>query len=342
MGKDTLLEKHADLAANTSSKRKESSIKARYWVAVLYPENMLPDWEEKIGDLIQVPYAYCIHNRDRDKKSEHRKDHVHLIIVFNNTTPKTHAMNVFDRLSAPGKRALNTCEQVINIRHMYDYLIHDTETCKKQDKELYDPSERIEGNGFDIGLYEQIGEREKLEIYIELSQLIIDKRFSNYADFCSYVFLNFKEVHYIEILKSNSAHFERLTKGVYQSIYLFERTNELPKLSDELQEVYNSDDDLSESNQSVLSENSRGYEGHSSIQEVNSGEENSSESNQRGYGVDMEQHAISTRGYGEKSNCCPFCKSNNFVRRGWTPAGTQRFLCKECKKTFVLEDDDGN
>lgn len=32
----------------------------------------------------------------------------------------------------------------------YDYLIHDTDKCRKLGKHQYDPSERITGNGFDI------------------------------------------------------------------------------------------------------------------------------------------------------------------------------------------------
>lgn len=40
--------------------------KARYWWAVLYQENMRPDWREAIDDLFQLPYAYCEHTADND------------------------------------------------------------------------------------------------------------------------------------------------------------------------------------------------------------------------------------------------------------------------------------
>lgn len=46
--------------------------KARYWWAVLYQENMRPDWRETIDDLLQLPYAYCEHTADKDSKGEHR------------------------------------------------------------------------------------------------------------------------------------------------------------------------------------------------------------------------------------------------------------------------------
>ena len=60
--------------------------KARYWTAVMYPENMIDDWKEEIADLIQMPGAYCVHDKDLDDKKEGRKVHVHIIIVFSNTT----------------------------------------------------------------------------------------------------------------------------------------------------------------------------------------------------------------------------------------------------------------
>ena len=130
--------------------------KARFWTGVLYPENMREDWKEVIGDTLQYPYAYCQHSQDKDSKSEHRKDHVHLIVAFPNTTTYKHALNVMDLLSAEGKKAINKCEAVVGIRNVYDYLIHDTEDCRKKGKEQYDPSERITGNNFDIGAYEQL------------------------------------------------------------------------------------------------------------------------------------------------------------------------------------------
>lgn len=157
--------------------------KTRFWWAVLYPENMDSDWEDKIADIVQLPFAYCIHARDRDKKSEHRKDHVHLILSFPNTTTYNHATKVFDQLSSDGKKATNTCQAIINIRNAYDYLIHDTDGSRKQGKELYCTDERITGNNFDIGAYEQIGLAERNEICKELCTAIVDNGFTNFVDF---------------------------------------------------------------------------------------------------------------------------------------------------------------
>ena len=190
--------------------------KQRYWVGVLYPENMVDDWETQIGDLVEVPYSYCIHNTDEDSLSEHRKDHVHLILVWPNPTTYDHAMSVFNRLSADGRKALNRIEGVINIRNKYNYLIHDTETCRKVGKKLYPPEARKTGNNFDIGAYEQLSVSEKNDMCKELCKVIIDNGFTNFTDFFMYVLSNYEDSNYFEILKSNSGLFERLTKGNFQ------------------------------------------------------------------------------------------------------------------------------
>lgn len=190
--------------------------KNRYWVGVLYPENMIEGWEDVLGDLLELPYAYCKHDKDKDKRSEHRKDHVHMIIVFKNTTTYNHALEVFNKLSAEGKQAINTCQPVINIRHKYDYLIHDTETCRKQGKYLYSPDDRVTGNNFDIGVYEQLDMQVKNDMCRELCNLIMQQGFMNFGDFYIYVITTFEDSNYFEIIKSYSGLFERLTKSNYQ------------------------------------------------------------------------------------------------------------------------------
>lgn len=188
--------------------------KARYWWAVLYQENMRPDWREAIDDLLQLPYAYCEHTADKDSKSEHRKNHVHIIVAKSNTTSYKHIMEVFNLLSAPGKKALNTCEACVNIRHCYDYLIHDTDSCRKQGKEQYDPSYRITGNNFDIGAYEQISSAQKQDMLFELVGFIMVEKFETINDFTTAALREFPE-QYREIIVGYNSILERYCRGNY-------------------------------------------------------------------------------------------------------------------------------
>lgn len=198
--------------------------KARYWTGVCYPENMVEGWEVEIGDILQYPYSYCIHNKchlaeykpsrstKKAEKERHRKIHVHIIVAYPNTTTYANALNLFKKLSKDGCSCINTVEPVENIRHMYDYLIHDTKTAKSQKKYQYSPEERICGNNFDIGAYEQLSIADKVKMKIELSDYVIQNCFTNYATLWMDVSSNFSE-QYLEIIMSNSSHFERLCKG---------------------------------------------------------------------------------------------------------------------------------
>ena len=185
--------------------------KARYWWAVLWVDNLIEDWVDKLPDLVQLPYAGCEHSKDTDIKSENRKNHIHLILVFPNTTTYKHALSVFKQL---GENAVNTCEAIINIRHAYDYLIHDTENCRKQGKYLYDAADRFEGNNFDIGFYEQISEQQKNEMLEELCNYLIDYKIQNMADAFILISQNFS-ADYFPIVKANNAFLDRITRGNY-------------------------------------------------------------------------------------------------------------------------------
>lgn len=185
--------------------------KARYWTGVLWLENLDENWQDEIADLVQVPFAYCIHDKDVDEQNEGRKPHVHLILAFSNTTTYNHALQVFKLL---GDKAVNTIQACISIRNTYEYLIHNTESCRKKDKHEYALKERITGNGFDIGFYEQVSVSEKRDMLKELCDFAIDNNFTNFSDF----FVASNEAfpsEYFEVITTYSAMLERITRGNY-------------------------------------------------------------------------------------------------------------------------------
>lgn len=189
--------------------------KARYWTAVGYLDNMRDDWQDVIAGVLQYPFAYCVHDKDKQGDGDDRKTHVHIVVAYGNTTTYKSALSLFRGLNAVGKEAFNTCEPVANIRYMYDYLIHDTDDARKKRKFQYDKTERIIGNNFDIGSYEQIGTAEKKRIRRELGILIFEQGFTNYLDFYLFICKHY-DSEYEDVVCSYSGHFARLTKGNYQ------------------------------------------------------------------------------------------------------------------------------
>lgn len=196
--------------------------KNRQWWAVLYNENMREDWEDEISNLVQLPFAYCVHDKGLEiEKDERRKVHTHLILVWPSTTTYKHAMEVFSALNAPGKTSFNTIEPVYNARGCYDYLIHDTEDCRKKGKYLFDKEERVTGNLYDIGNYEQVSLVEKNIAFDKLTDMVLKMGITNYADFVLAAMDNFPDQADLmrDVIRSYSGHFERLVRGVYLRSY---------------------------------------------------------------------------------------------------------------------------
>lgn len=196
---------------------KDKDTKKRIWVGILYTENMREDWKSVIDDVLDLPFAYCVHDKDLDLDGDCRKPHVHLMVAWPGPTTYTEALRLMSSLSAPGKRAINKVEAVRNVRRQYAYLIHATAKAKEAGKYQYDPSERITGNCFDIGAYEQISLVEKQRMRQELSKLIAEKEITNYADFYVYVLSNF-EPDYEDVVVSFSSHFTRMINGTWQKV----------------------------------------------------------------------------------------------------------------------------
>lgn len=192
--------------------------KNRQWTAVLYNENMLNGWHEDLDTLVQLPYAYCVHDKGLALESgEHRKVHTHMILVWPAPTTYKHACEVFNRLSAPGKTAFSKIEPVYSARQMYDYLIHDTADCRKKGKYLFPQDERKTGNNYDIGAYEQVSQQDKNEMFDKLTDMVLANEIQNYADFVIMARVEFPEERELvrDVVRAWSGYFERLIKGVY-------------------------------------------------------------------------------------------------------------------------------
>lgn len=197
--------------------KQETESKGKYWWAIMYPENMVDNWENNISEIIQKPFAYCIHDKDlaKEDREEERKKHVHIIIAWKNNTTYNSALSVFKRLNAPGKQAIafgGVIEKCEEIDWSYNYLIHDSDDARKKGKFQYSKEERITGNNFDIGCFVQISKHDKNTMIKELCNVIIDNGITNYVDFYTVVVGNYDD-SYFEILTTNTTVFRELIKG---------------------------------------------------------------------------------------------------------------------------------
>ena len=198
--------------------------KARYWCGILYPENMIDSWQDLIGDTLQLPGCYCIHDKDLDTDGDDRKVHVHCMICFPNTTTYKHCLSVFDLLSKPGCKALSTVQAVISVRQMFNYLIHDTPGAIKQNKHRYSDLDRICFNNFDIGIYEQLSELDRLSILQSLLDFVKDNQVCFFSDLYDYV-VSLSDQSALLVFVSYSSVLDRLCRSNYAKFISFVKEN---------------------------------------------------------------------------------------------------------------------
>lgn len=193
--------------------------KSRYFGFVLYEDSAIENWRDKVADIIEWPWAYCTHDKDKiytndgfEVESE-RKTHTHFIIALpNGSTTYKAILEVVNRL---GK--VSYLKTLQNIKGNYDYLIHDTKKAREEHKHVYDKSERVESDDFDIGAYIQISEAEVIGIKKQLTLDIIAKQIFDYQDFILYVMTLDDEDDdtYYKIATGHQHYFESIIKGNY-------------------------------------------------------------------------------------------------------------------------------
>lgn len=189
--------------------------KSRYWTAVLYPESMSEDWQSICESRLQIPFEFCVHDKDKIELSgeeEDRKVHVHFFLAFKNTTTLKHALSVVQRLSPSTKYI----EEVIDPEWIHNYLIHDTKECKEKKKYLYGRDERIACNNFDIGEYIQQSKGDKQAFKRELLNMIKLKKFEEFYQLMDYVYENYSASE-IEVFDSYSSQLNWYVKSLRHS-----------------------------------------------------------------------------------------------------------------------------
>ena len=194
-----------------------SDLKSKFWVGICWLKSMRDDWKDQIDLVLQMPYVYCVHDKDLNYHGDLKDPHVHIMIAYANTTTEKHITSIFNEFSTVGNQCCNKVFRVKGVQYVYDYLIHDTALAKKQKKHLYDTKERIEGLGWDTSTFNQMQQTDRLACVIEIANEIETCGLSTYIDLDRHILHNF-DLSYYEILISYSSHFDRLLKGQWQKM----------------------------------------------------------------------------------------------------------------------------
>ena len=106
-----------------------------WWSGIIYHKEQL-DALTSSTDI--KSYAYILHDKCLDDNGEPKKPHYHYVVQF----PRNARGSWFKQFSTEDMGQIYF-KPVNYPQGAYDYLIHDTDDCRKKKKRLYDPSERV-------------------------------------------------------------------------------------------------------------------------------------------------------------------------------------------------------
>lgn len=189
--------------------------KTRLAELIFYPENMIDQWEKYIADVLTYPFCYIIHDKDNCKV------HGHMMLVMSNNVQISFYVKTFNQyLRKEGVNPLTNKEYepcfliqpVGNVLGAYNYLIHDTEQARRENKHLYSPLERHIFNGFDIHFLVQDDCVERRAVRKEIYQAIKRHKFQDVIALSDWIDNHNDDIYY-EVFCSNINFFNVMCGG---------------------------------------------------------------------------------------------------------------------------------
>lgn len=92
--------------------------RTRNFATVVYPESAPEGWEEILTQCFVPAFISPLHDSDINPTGEKKKEHYHVIIMFDSTKTLEQAKEIFDKIGGVG------CEKVNSIRGYARYLCH--------------------------------------------------------------------------------------------------------------------------------------------------------------------------------------------------------------------------
>ena len=92
--------------------------RTRNFATVVYPESAPTGWQDILIDQFVPSFISPLHNLDVNPTGEVKKEHYHVIIMFDSIKTNEQAKEIFDKIGGVG------CERVQSIRSYARYLCH--------------------------------------------------------------------------------------------------------------------------------------------------------------------------------------------------------------------------
>lgn len=110
---------------------KSATSRTRNFATVVYPESAPVDWQQTLAEQFVPAFISPLHNNDLNPTGEKKKDHYHVILMFDSVKTTDQAKEIFELIGGVG------CETVKSIRGYARYLCH----LDNPEKAQYDPEQ---------------------------------------------------------------------------------------------------------------------------------------------------------------------------------------------------------
>lgn len=158
----------------------KDTARTRNWTFIVYPESAPENWRQILDDLHLEWVESPLHNLDLNATGEKKKDHFHILILFNGNKTYQQVIEMIQPLNA------TIPQQCHNAKSLVRYMAH----LDNPEKYQYSPGDIISHGGVEIADLLKPTASEKYTIVKEMIQYVKDNRVTEFQDLVDYAMVH--------------------------------------------------------------------------------------------------------------------------------------------------------
>lgn len=158
----------------------KETARTRNWTFIVYPESAPENWRQILDDLHLEWVESPLHDLDLNATGEKKKDHYHILILFNGNKTYQQVIDMISPLNA------TIPQQCHNAKSLVRYMAH----LDNPEKYQYSPSDIISHGGVEIADLLKPTASEKYTIVKEMIQYVKENRVTEFQDLVDYAMAN--------------------------------------------------------------------------------------------------------------------------------------------------------
>lgn len=150
----------------------EKNEKSRSWTIVVYPESAPRNWREVLDDSHIRWVESPLHNMDANPDGERKKEHWHILLLFDGPVTFRNVSNLCKRLNSPIPQIAKSAKGMVR------YMIH----LDNPEKYQYKREDIVGHGGVDVDEFFALSTTTRLHVTKEISQYILTNHITLFSD----------------------------------------------------------------------------------------------------------------------------------------------------------------